>query len=79
MLNCTIYTREGCHLCEQMAADLDQALQERQLVANLNWVDIEGDLALVSEHGLRVPVLVIDQQEICFGRLDVEALDSFLE
>jgi len=46
-----MYTRNGCHLCDQAAALLDRA--------GIVWrpVDIDDDAKLGKEYGLRIPVL----------------------
>jgi hypothetical protein len=48
-----LYTRPDCHLCELA----DELL--RQLAPTLEYdkVNIEGDVALLSQYGLRIPVL----------------------
>jgi glutaredoxin len=55
-----MYTRQGCHLCEQ-AWDVLQRAARRYPLA-LRQVDIESDPALVEQHGEHVPVVVIDGQ-----------------
>jgi len=46
-----MYTRAGCHLCEEAAALLDRA--------GIAWrpADIDADPALEERYGLRIPVL----------------------
>lgn len=46
-----MYTRAGCHLCQQVAALLDRAC--------IPWrpVDIDDDAGLSDRYGLRIPVL----------------------
>ncbi|MBB5233253.1 glutaredoxin family protein [Deinococcus budaensis] len=53
----TLYTRAGCHLCEQAEAHL-QALEYRY-----QPVDVDGDPALCARHGDDVPVLALLQPE----------------
>jgi glutaredoxin len=53
-----MYTRQGCHLCEA-AWDLLSAEQRRQGFS-LEKVDVDTDPALVTEHGLHVPVVVVN-------------------
>jgi len=47
----TFYTREDCHLCEQVLSMLQRV--------GLSWqsVDIDRDPELVEKYGIRVPVL----------------------
>lgn len=90
----TIYSRPGCHLCEQMATDLKACLANAGDFdtrthdnPNVNPSDnthdiviknIEDDVALLALHRLRIPVLEVNGTEICFGRLDQQALTEYL-
>lgn len=58
-----LYYREGCHLCEEMAALLFRGWPD--LLDDLQWIDIDRDQRLVARYGLRIPVLVVDGQEVC--------------
>ena len=46
-----LYTRAGCHLCEQVIRMLDGA--------GIHWrpLDIDEDAGLKEKYGLRIPVL----------------------
>lgn len=57
----TLYTRPGCHLCEDAAATLAR-LRTRH-PHELRLVDITADAALMQAYGLRIPVLAIGGQE----------------
>ncbi len=70
----TLYSRRGCHLCEEMILDLELAARGRPL--RFEVVDVDGDEALAERYGLRVPVLVADGRELCVGRLDPRVLDD---
>lgn len=71
----TIYSREHCHLCHEMIAAL-RKLQGRYAF-NLAVVDVDGDLALKKQYGIRVPVLTAGGEEICHYHLDHTALDAY--
>jgi len=47
------YHRDGCHLCEQALAMLSAG----GLAKGLRLVDIDDDLSLGIEFGLRIPVI----------------------
>jgi glutaredoxin len=47
-----LYARSGCHLCEQMAAEL------RALGIAFEEIDVDSDPALRLKYGRDVPVLV---------------------
>ncbi len=58
----TMYGRPGCHLCDEARAVL-QALQQ-QLPFTLQEVDIESDDRLHKVYLERIPVVVLDGEEL---------------
>ena len=62
MTRVTLYTRAGCHLCEQA----EQVLRAEQQAAGfaLELVDIDRDPELVRRYGVRVPVVALDGQDL---------------
>jgi hypothetical protein len=67
-----VYSRAACHLCDEMIV----ALRDRGLTAEV--VDVDSDPELVRRFGLRVPVLVADDEEVCHYHLDAVRLDRLL-
>jgi hypothetical protein len=61
MLSATLYTRAGCHLCEDAAAQLER-LRGRH-PHQLRLVEITSDADLMREYGERIPVLAIAGRE----------------
>ena len=57
-----VYSRPGCHLCQEAMATLTPLCAELRLP--LREVDIEGDDALHKRYLERIPVLVLDGEEI---------------
>ncbi len=57
MVTVTLYTRKGCHLCEQAKADLD-SLQE-YVPHRLVEIDIESDPALLKKYLVEIPVVEV--------------------
>lgn len=53
-----LYTRAGCHLCEDAESVL-RAARERASF-ELTVVDVDRDPALTDRYGLRVPVVAVD-------------------
>jgi glutaredoxin len=53
-----LYTRAGCHLCEDAEAVLRAALERAPF--ELTVVDVDADPALTDRYGLRVPVVAVD-------------------
>ena len=70
----TLYSRTGCHLCE----DMEQALPElaTELDFNAEIVLIDNNNELEQAWGTKVPVLTIDDDIICEYFLDKVALSA---
>lgn len=60
----TLYTRKGCHLCEEAR----RLLESHQLMPRL--VDIDTDDDLTQRYNECVPVVVIDGKERFRGRVN---------
>lgn len=71
----TLYGREGCHLCDEMAAAL-QPLRAA-IGFELRIVDVDGDPELQREYGLLLPVLAAGDRELCRHVLDAEAVRAY--
>ena len=72
----TLYTRTGCHLCdearlviERVCAELDEEYAE---------VDIDTDPALVARFNDEVPVTFVDGRQHDFWRVDPARLRAAL-
>ena len=74
MTSLTVYSRRGCHLCEEMILDLEMA--RRGQAWDFAVVDVDGDPELARRYGERVPVLLLGERELCAGRLDPGALEE---
>jgi glutaredoxin len=68
----TLYTRTGCHLCEQAAAEL--ARLQSELPFAVESVDIESDDALLKRYLERIPVIAVDGEELSDFFVDAAAL-----
>lgn len=67
----TLYVRDGCHLCDEAGVLLDSMLGTDGWYA----VDIETDDDLLLRYAHRIPVLVMDGEEVAeltITRPDVE-------
>lgn len=73
----TFYTRAGCHLCEEMKAELGPLLEEFGLV--LHEVDVDSDAELAARFGEEVPVLFLDARKVAKYRVDVKQFRRLLE
>ncbi len=63
-----LYVRRGCHLCAAAEEMLAPLLRRAQRTVRL--LDVDEDPALAARYGLRLPVLVCDGRELCWGRFD---------
>ncbi len=68
----TLYSRPGCHLCEEMKAVVERVRREHPI--ELYEVDISGDLELERRYGQEIPVLELDGKKIAKFRIDPETL-----
>lgn len=73
MHEAVVYSRAGCHLCDEAV----ELLHEFGLVPRI--VDVDGDEELRRRHGEWVPVVVIDGVERFRGRIDVRLLRRILQ
>jgi glutaredoxin len=64
MADATLYTRVGCHLCDDARAVL------LRFGVTVSEIDIDDDPALRSRYNECVPVVVIDGKERFRGRVD---------
>jgi glutaredoxin len=73
----TLYTKPGCHLCE----DVLQTLREvgTRLSFELKIVDIEQDDALQKRYMLDIPVVCIDGEQFSAYFLDKDAFEHKLK
>ncbi len=72
-----LYYREQCHLCDAMRKALVAFSRNHQA---LEWreVDIDRDIDLIRLYDTRVPVLCLDEIEICHYFFDESALIAAL-
>lgn len=71
-----LVTRHGCHLCDEMAALLDQVLPP--LGAAWTPLDVDADAALQARFGEVVPVLLRDGTPVAKVRLDRPMLERIV-
>jgi hypothetical protein len=71
-----MFTRQGCHLCEEAWQVLQDA--QRRFRFTLRQVDVDADPALVELYGLHVPVVTVDGRVYFRGRLNAVLLRRLL-
>jgi glutaredoxin len=67
-LEVTLYTRPGCHLCEEAKLQIAPLLAE--FGARLREVNIDADPALHERYNLDVPVIFLADRKIAKHRVD---------
>ncbi|MBZ5558772.1 MAG: glutaredoxin family protein [Acidobacteriia bacterium] len=60
MIALTLYSRPGCHLCDDMKAIVDRVIRSMPVPITIDVVDISTDSALEARYGLEIPVLLVN-------------------
>jgi glutaredoxin len=66
----TLYTRPGCHLCDEAKSAIAPLLSE--FGAELREVNVDADPVLKERYGWDIPVLFIGQRKAAKHRVDLE-------
>ena len=72
----TVYSRNDCHLCDEMIAAL-HALQAG-FDFGLEVVDVDSDARLEARYGEHVPVLMHGERELCRHALEPARVTDYL-
>ncbi len=72
----TVFSRRGCHLCEDLLAELEPLLRGQAII---EVVDIETDPALIERYGVSIPVVCAGERELCRHTLDRPAVLRWLD
>jgi glutaredoxin len=68
-LEVTLYTRPGCHLCDEAKLQIAPVLAE--FGARLREVNIDADPALRQRYDVDVPVIFLGDRKIAKHRIDL--------
>ena len=69
-LDVTLYTRPGCHLCEEAKAQIAPLLQRAG--ARLREVNIDADPELRERYNMDVPVIFLSARKVAKHRVNLE-------
>lgn len=72
----TVYSRNYCHLCDEMIAGLRELQTGFQF--GLDIVDVDSRPELEQCYGDKVPVLTCGDTEICHYRLEPAVISEYL-
>ena len=65
-----IYSRPGCHLCDEMKALISRVAQSMpSRPVEIVEIDISGDPALEALYGLEIPVLLVEGKKAAKYRI----------
>lgn len=70
----TLYSKPGCHLCDDLRDMLEEFRTEHAFV--LEEIDVTTDAELFARYRFDIPVLLRDRREVARGRItDRELLE----
>lgn len=79
MIALTIYSRPGCHLCDEMKAVVDRVAGAATPQPTVDVIDISSDPDLESRYGLEIPVLMVNGKKAAKYRVNEQDLRRILE
>jgi glutaredoxin len=68
-LEVTLYTRTGCHLCDEAKSHIAPVLME--FGARLREVNIDADPELRERYNMDVPVIFLGDRKVAKHRVDI--------
>jgi glutaredoxin len=66
----TLYSKPGCHLCEEAKAIIEPVVNE--FGASLREVNIAEDPELIERYGCDIPVIYIGERKVAKHRVNPE-------
>jgi glutaredoxin len=72
----TLYSKPGCHLCDEMKEVIDTVAARIPLTMDV--IDVSTDQALTDRYGLEIPVLLIDGKKAAKYRVTERELEEKL-
>ncbi len=72
-----LYGKFNCHPCKAMLLSLKQL--NKTYPFEIRTIDIRDDPLLVEQYGPRIPVLVVNGEELCHFTLDDEKVTLYLK
>jgi thiol-disulfide isomerase/thioredoxin len=74
----TIYSRPGCHLCDEMKAVVRRAAASVDAHITIEDIDISTDPDLEARYGLEIPVLLVNGKKAAKYRVSEQELARML-
>ena len=76
MITFNVYSRQGCHLCEDLLLQLYQLQQEHDFT--VVEIDVDSSPQLIEQYGSQVPVVTCGDEQLCHYFLDQAAVMQVL-
>ena len=70
----TIYTRPGCHLCQEMKVIVERVVRDTHAQARIEEIDIANDADLEARYAMEIPVLLVNGKKTAKYRVTEEEL-----
>ncbi len=77
MVTVTVYSRQGCHLCESAEKTINSLAQDLEFSVEILYID--GNEELEKLYGTEVPVIHINGEHHDFYRVDPVRFKTSLE
>lgn len=74
----TLYSRPGCHLCDEMKAVVQRVVQSLGEPISVEEIDISTDSDLEARYGGQIPVLLVDGRKAAKYRVSESDLSRML-
>ena len=74
----TLYSRPGCHLCDEMKNVVRRVMQAAPAAIALQEIDITTDPDLEARYGVEIPVLLVDGKKAAKYRIAEEELRNIV-
>jgi thiol-disulfide isomerase/thioredoxin len=74
----TIYSRPGCHLCDEMKTVVQRVVRSVATPITIAEIDISTATDLEARYGLEIPVLLVDGKKAAKYRVSEEELTRLL-
>ena len=78
MIALTIYSRPGCHLCDEMKTIVRRVARSVTTPITIEEIDISTDPDLESRYGVEIPVLLVDGEKAAKYRVSEQELTRML-
>ena len=78
MITLTLYSRPGCHLCDEMKTVVERVVRSAPEPMTVEVVDISTDPELESRYGVEIPVLLVNGRKAVKYRVTERELTRML-